>query len=119
MKASKQRRCRVWVIIWRGADVAIHRIVGPLAQRKGRAFAAALAFAKEYAIVAASSDHRPCVPPGSVVLEGAPRNMQAVFRRWDESSVPTDVLMSGKVKSAGAAVVVPLDIAVAAIRSNS
>ena len=46
------------------------------------AFAAALLFAQAYGILAASEDDRPFVPVTTVVLDGAPRDLRAAFRRW-------------------------------------
>ena len=92
-----------------------------MANRKSRAFAAALVFAQEYGILAASAENRPFVPVGTVVLEGAPQNMKAVFRTWDDNAVRTNDLMAGRAKSAGAKTVktVPLSEAIEAVREGS
>lgn len=60
------------------------------------AFRAALIFAQEYGILAASAEDRPFVPAGSVVIysrsgspsvkeaEGIPEGMRRAFRKWDD-----------------------------------
>lgn len=63
-----------------------HRIVGPQARAKSAEFQTALLFAQEYGILAASLEDRPFVPVGTVVLDGAPRDMKAIFRKWDEGT---------------------------------
>lgn len=73
-------------------------ILGPLhPPTKPETFATALLFAQDYAIQAAGNplENRPFVPPGTVVLAGAPRDMRAVFRRWKEG-VDTGALMAGR-----------------------
>ena len=74
-----------------------YSIVGSLARTAFQAFTAALLFAQEYAIIAASasSEDRPFVPVGHVALEGAQLDMKAVFRRWDATAVHTEELMAG------------------------
>ena len=96
-----------------------HSIVGPLARSAFPAFTAALLFAQEYAIVAASasSEDRPFVPVGHVVLEGAPADMRAVFRTWDAAAVHTEELMAGRAGGGERDVVsVGLAAAIAAVR---
>jgi len=96
-----------------------YSIVGPLARSAFPAFTAALLFAQEYAIVAASasSEDRPFVPVGHVVLEGAPADMRAVFRTWDAAAVHTEELMAGRAGGGERDVVsVGLAAAIAAVR---
>jgi hypothetical protein len=59
-------------------------ILSPQSRTQPAAFATAILFAQEYGILAASLQDRPFVPVSTVVLEGAPRDMRAVFRRWEE-----------------------------------
>jgi len=59
-------------------------IVSHHAGSKAAEFQTALLFAQEYGILAASLEDRPFVPAGSVVLRGAPRDLRAVFRKWDD-----------------------------------
>jgi hypothetical protein len=62
------------------------RILPPNPRPHASAFAAALLFAQAYAILAASEDDRPFVPVTTVVLDGAPRDLRAAFRRWTVTS---------------------------------
>ncbi|EWC47120.1 hypothetical protein DRE_03489 [Drechslerella stenobrocha 248] len=64
-------------------------IVGEQAQNRIDDFYRALLFTQEYGIMAASSEDRPFVPSSSVVLGGAPKELKAVFRRWEDSKTPT------------------------------
>lgn len=41
-------------------------------------------FAQEYGILAAGMEDRPLVPVTTVVLEGVPKDMKSVFRKWVE-----------------------------------
>jgi hypothetical protein len=72
-------------------------IVGPLSHAQSHAFATALLFAQEYGILAASAEDRPFVPVTTVVLEGVPKDMKAVFRHWDDARIPAAGLMKGKL----------------------
>ncbi|KAK5017160.1 hypothetical protein LTR60_002059 [Cryomyces antarcticus] len=76
----------------------IYVIPGPLAHRKFAAFHQALLFAQEYGILAASLEDRPFVPVSTVVMDGVPRDLKAVFRTWDDrvGIGGTGALMSGK-----------------------
>lgn len=58
-----------------------------MARSKMAEFQTAVFFAQEYGILAASLEDRPFVPVSTVVLEGAPRDMKAVFRKWDDANV--------------------------------
>lgn len=64
-------------------------VVGSRAQPQYASFRNALDFAHEYAILSASMEDRPFVPVCSVVLEGVPRDLRSVFRKWDEKRSPT------------------------------
>jgi hypothetical protein len=96
-------------------------ILSPHSHTQNHAFAAALLFAQDYGILAASVEDRPFVPVTTVVLEGAPRDMKAVFRRWTEvgnvGKLPTERLMAGKaLKRGGSIRVVGLAAALAAVQ---
>ncbi|KAK6497526.1 hypothetical protein TWF481_011932 [Arthrobotrys musiformis] len=67
----------------------LYIIVGEQAQDKRVDFQHALLFTQEYSIMAASNEDRPFVPPSNVVLGGAPKELKAVFRRWEDSKTPT------------------------------
>ncbi|KAH7037884.1 uncharacterized protein B0I36DRAFT_237711 [Microdochium trichocladiopsis] len=67
----------------------LYVIVGSKAQSQYASFHNALEFAQEYAILAAGMEDRPFVPISTVVLEGAPRDLKSVFRRWRDSDSPT------------------------------
>lgn len=64
-------------------------IVGRQAQPRFAAFRNALDFAQEYAILASSMEDRPFVPISTVVLEGIPRDLKSVFRKWRDDESPT------------------------------
>jgi hypothetical protein len=66
-------------------------IVGYGAQPQYAAFRNALDFAQEYAILAAGMEDRPFVPISTVVLEGIPRDLKSVFRKWRDALSPTRV----------------------------
>ncbi|KAF2845674.1 hypothetical protein T440DRAFT_259212 [Plenodomus tracheiphilus IPT5] len=59
--------------------------------------APALLFAQEYAMIAVSEEDRPFMPVTTIVLEGVPRDMKAVFRHWDDGRIPAAGLMNGKL----------------------
>ncbi|KAK4190120.1 hypothetical protein QBC35DRAFT_491414 [Podospora australis] len=67
----------------------IYIIVGGKSQSQYAAFHNALDFAQEYAILAAGMEDRPFVPVATVVLEGIPRDLKAVFRKWRDGNSPT------------------------------
>jgi hypothetical protein len=60
----------------------IYIIVGSRAQAQYSAFHNALMFTQEYGILAAGMEDRPYVPVTTVVLEGIPKDMKSVFRKW-------------------------------------
>lgn len=64
-------------------------VVGARAQSQFASFRNALSFAQDYAILAASIEDRPFVPVSTVVLEGAPRDLKRVFRKWSDDRSPT------------------------------
>jgi hypothetical protein len=64
-------------------------IVGARSQHQYAAFRNALDFAQEYAILAAGMEDRPFVPISTVVLEGIPRDLKSVFRKWRDGRSPT------------------------------
>ena len=67
----------------------LYIIVGSKAQSQYASFRNALDFAQEYGILAAGMEDRPFVPISTVVLEGAPRDLKSVFRRWRDADSPT------------------------------
>lgn len=67
----------------------LYIVVGSRAQDQYASFHNALDFAQEYAILAASMEDRPFVPVSTVVLEGIPRDMKSVFRKWQDALNPT------------------------------
>ncbi|KAI0477023.1 hypothetical protein F4859DRAFT_71174 [Xylaria cf. heliscus] len=67
----------------------LYIVVGSHAQGEYASFHNALDFAQEYAILAASVEDRPFVPVSTVVLEGIPRDMKSVFRKWQDVLSPT------------------------------
>jgi hypothetical protein len=77
----------------------LYSIVGPLSSSQSTAFSTALLFAQEYGMLAASLEDRPFIPVATVVLEGVPRDMKAVFRSWKDDYVVggTEALMAGKL----------------------
>ena len=72
-------------------------IIGALSRTQHLAFSTALLFAQEYAMLAVSEEDRPFMPVTTVVLEGVPRDMKALFRHWDDKRIPAAGLMSGKL----------------------
>ncbi|RCI14540.1 hypothetical protein L249_6583 [Ophiocordyceps polyrhachis-furcata BCC 54312] len=67
----------------------LYVVVGAQAKAQYGSFRNALDFAQEYAILAAGIEDRPFVPVSSVVLEGAPRDLKRVFRKWHDRNGPT------------------------------
>ncbi|KAJ3557019.1 hypothetical protein NPX13_g10016 [Xylaria arbuscula] len=67
----------------------LYIVVGSRAQSQYASFHNALDFAQEYAILASSMEDRPFVPVSTVVLEGIPRDMKSVFRKWQDALSPT------------------------------
>ncbi|AEO58140.1 hypothetical protein MYCTH_2305288 [Thermothelomyces thermophilus ATCC 42464] len=67
----------------------LYIIVGAQSQHQYAAFRNALDFAQEYAILAAGAEDRPFVPVSTIVLEGIPRDLKSVFRKWRDANSPT------------------------------
>lgn len=67
----------------------IYIIVGSQSRSKYSSFCIALLFAQEYGILASSMEDRPFVPVSTVVLEGVPRDLKFVFRKWRDALTPT------------------------------
>lgn len=67
----------------------LYIVVGARSQHQYAAFRNALDFAQEYAILAAGMEDRPFVPISTVVLEGIPRDLKSVFRKWRDDASPT------------------------------
>jgi len=76
-------------------------IVGARSQHQYAAFRNALDFAQEYAILAAGMEDRPFVPISTVVLEGIPRDLKSVFRKWRDGASPTVMHVSPQGWSGG------------------
>ncbi|KAK2017694.1 gelsolin [Colletotrichum eremochloae] len=64
-------------------------IVGKMAQSQYGSFRNALEFAQEYAILASGMEDRPFIPVSTVVLEGIPKDLKSVFRKWRDEASPT------------------------------
>ncbi|KAI1631320.1 hypothetical protein F4809DRAFT_632854 [Biscogniauxia mediterranea] len=67
----------------------LYIVVGARAQDQYASFHNALDFAQEYAILAAGMEDRPFVPISTVVMEGIPRDLKSVFRKWRDAHSPT------------------------------
>ena len=91
----------------------IYILVGSMAQSQFSSFQHSLMFAQEYAILAAGMEDRPFVPVSTIVLEGMPKDMRAVFRKAPAERKPT-----GNVVQRGRSLrVVPLNAALEATRA--
>lgn len=73
-------------------------------------------FAQEYGIIAASMEDRPYVPVTTVVLEGVPKDMKSVFRKWVQGSAPTlhKAPLEGSLQRGRSLRVLPLNAALEA-----
>lgn len=93
-------------------------VVGARAQSQFASFRNALNFAQEYAILAASMEDRPFVPISTVVLEGVPRDLKRVFRKWSDDRSPTVTVPKEKIglRRGRSLRVVPLTQALQALR---
>lgn len=81
---------------------ALRSIVGARTSSKFPTFRAALLFAQEYGILAASMEDRPFVPSGGVVLQGAPVGIMNAFRKWKEDGKEEVVIaMNEALEAAG------------------
>jgi hypothetical protein len=73
-------------------------------------------FAQDYSILAVSEEDRPFVPVTTIVLEGVPRDMKAVFRSWDDGIIPAAGLIHGKLGRGKSLRILGLDKAIDATR---
>ncbi|KAM0324307.1 hypothetical protein ACHAQA_008084 [Verticillium albo-atrum] len=89
-------------------------IVGRAAQAEYLSFRNALDFAQEYAILASGMEDRPFVPISTVVLEGIPRDLKRVFRKWGDEGSPTVMPQAG-LKRGRSLRIVPLTQALQAL----
>ena len=98
-------------------------IVGHRSQTQYAAFHNALEFAQDYAILAAGAEDRPFVPISTVVLEGVPRDLKSVFRKWTDAASPTRMVAppaaagpaSPGIKRVRSLRIVPLNVALQAL----
>jgi hypothetical protein len=90
-------------------------VVGSGAQSQYSSFRNALDFAQEYAILSASMEDRPFVPVSTIVLEGIPRDLKRVFRKWEDSRSPTVTNTYAGLKRGRSLRVVPLTQALQAL----
>ncbi|KAH8658699.1 hypothetical protein BGZ60DRAFT_531384 [Tricladium varicosporioides] len=105
---------RIYVL---DAFFEIYIVVGSQAQSQYAAFHNALTFAQEYGILAASMEDRPFIPVSTVVIEGIPRDMKSVFRKWKDSLAPTKTAKpSTDLRRVRSLRVVPLNAAIEATR---
>lgn len=72
----------------------LYVVIGARANAQYASFRIALDFVQEYVILAAGIEDRPFVPVATVVLEGIPRDLKRVFRKWDDARCPTAVSQS-------------------------
>ncbi|KAI9814198.1 MAG: hypothetical protein M1827_003364 [Pycnora praestabilis] len=90
----------------------VYIVVGSQAQSRFAEFQTALVFAQEYGILAASLEDRPFVPVSTVVFEGVPKDLKAIFRKWEDKHTMT----KWEPKRSPSLRVVPLSAAIAATR---
>ncbi|EGX94514.1 gelsolin repeat protein, putative [Cordyceps militaris CM01] len=90
-------------------------VVGSGAQSQYSSFRNALDFAQEYAILAASMEDRPFVPVSTIVLEGIPRDLKRVFRKWEDARSPTVTNTYSALRRGRSLRVVPLSQALQAL----
>ncbi|OTB08021.1 hypothetical protein M426DRAFT_317527 [Hypoxylon sp. CI-4A] len=109
---SDLRPTNVYVL---DAFFELYIIVGSRAQSQYASFHNALEFAQEYGILAAGMEDRPFVPFSTVVLEGIPRDMKSVFRKWRDADSPTITNASTGLKRGRSLRVVPLNQALQAL----
>lgn len=93
----------------------LYIVVGSRAQSQYASFHNALDFAQEYAILAAGIEDRPFVPISTVVLEGIPRDMKSVFRKWQDSLSPTTTNTNAGLKRGRSLKIVSLNQALQAL----
>lgn len=90
--------------------------MGSLSRSQAAAFSTALMFVQEYTMLAVSEEDRPFMPISTIVLEGTPRDMKAVFRFWSDAMIPAAGLMSGKLGRGKSLRIVGLEKAIEATR---
>lgn len=100
----------------------IYIVVGAKSKGEYSAFYTALVFAQEYGILAASIEDRPFVPYSTVVLEGVPKDMKKVFRKWNDAKSPTVTVKkkpapNGGLQRGRSLRIVPLSAALEATRT--
>ncbi|KAI1434417.1 hypothetical protein GGR50DRAFT_704358 [Xylaria sp. CBS 124048] len=93
----------------------LYIVIGARAQSQYTSFHNALDFAQEYAILAAGMEDRPFVPVSTVVLEGIPRDMKSVFRKWQEALSPTITNTNVGLKRGRSLKIMPLSQALQAL----
>ena len=69
----------------------LHVLIGPLfpsqpENSRNNVLAQTLQLASEYAVTAASTEDRPTVPEGYVLLAGVPQDLKMLFRHWDDGN---------------------------------
>ncbi|TVY42148.1 Advillin [Lachnellula subtilissima] len=94
----------------------IYILVGARAQSQYLEFQTALTFAQEYGILAAGMEDRPFVPVSNVILEGVPRDLKSVFRKWKDGLSPTMQHQNTGLQRGRSLRVVPLNAAIEATR---
>ena len=67
-------------------------------------------------MLAVSEEDRPFMPVTTVILEGVPRDMKALFRHWNDALIPAAGLMSGKLGRGKSLRIVGLDKAIEGTR---
>ncbi|KAH8815853.1 hypothetical protein F5884DRAFT_667166 [Xylogone sp. PMI_703] len=95
----------------------IYIIVGSRAQSEYESFNHALLFAQEYGILASGAEDRPFVPVTNVILEGVPKDMKSVFRKWTDELAPTIQQATKGLRRGRSLRVVPLTAALEATRN--
>jgi hypothetical protein len=97
----------------------IYIIVGSAAQAEFASFQHALLFAQEYGILAAGMEDRPFIPVTTVVLEGVPKDLRSVFRKWVPGLSPTlhKLPAAGSLQRGRSLRVLPLNAALEATRT--
>ncbi|CAJ2506139.1 Uu.00g002690.m01.CDS01 [Anthostomella pinea] len=93
----------------------LYIVVGSRAQSQYASFHNALDFAQEYAILASGMEDRPYVPISTVVLEGIPRDMKSIFRKWRDAAGPTTTNPNAGLKRGRSLKVVSLNQALQAL----
>lgn len=103
MLAPQPLLAKDYILIYCGRIYPLHTSLNPAPQHrsaKSSSLRAALLFAQDYSILAASAEDRPFVPHGSIVVlskhDGGPKGvdsgeipegMKNCFRKWDANRV--------------------------------